>query len=90
MQLVRQSDEKDQAASSKASTGACLRWGSASGDDREVFDADFIANYDLLKIFIAHSIKPDTGIPVLSDFRVSCHSCYRACSLQAWEHDWSS
>ena len=38
----------------------------------EVADADFSANYDLLKIFIANSIEPDVGIPMLSDFRVSC------------------
>ncbi|CAE7852795.1 unnamed protein product [Symbiodinium microadriaticum] len=34
-----------------------------------VVDADFSANYDLLKIFIANSIEPDVGIPMLSDFR---------------------
>ncbi|CAE7780234.1 unnamed protein product [Symbiodinium sp. CCMP2592] len=37
----------------------------------KVSDADFIANFDLLKIFIATSINPEFGIPVLSDFRVA-------------------
>ena len=35
----------------------------------EVCDADFHANYDLLKIFIVRAITPE-GIPSFTDFKV--------------------
>ena len=83
-QLVCQSDESQGRGSQVSHIALHTKVGIVSAvilliKSAEVTDADFCANYDLLKIFIANSIEPDVGIPMLSDFRVSCLLLFFPC-----------